>query len=151
MGWYQQASGDRRGRYRAATLAAAFLAGALPLNGCTGKGPAPVAGAEPLEISPATNGALQTYLRVIRHNPAAFAVSVDGNNSFMFYCPDRVCTNTFFSGEALERCEGLGGQECVVMYLGREPQVAFSLGADKNVAGLHGKREGVPRDYILPW
>lgn len=131
-------------------LAAALLAASL-LGGCANTQPQPVAGGAPLEISPATNGALQKYFSVIRHNPAAFAVSVDGNNSFMAYCPDRVCTENFFGMDALRRCESLSGGACTLLFVGREPRQAFSVAAERNISGRHGSRVGVPRDWMFPY
>lgn len=129
----------------------AMLLAGVVLAACAATQPAPMANAAPLEISPRTDVALQKYLQVIRHNPAAFAVSVDGNNSFMAYCPDRVCTQDFFGMEATRRCESLSGEKCVLLYLGRQPRQAYSVAADRNIGGLHGSRSGIPREWMFPY
>ena len=136
---------------RSLNLVAGLFVAATLLTACAATQPAPMANAAPLEISPRTDGAVQKYLQVIRHNPAAFAVSVDGNNSYMSYCPDRYCVENFFGMDALRRCESLSGEKCTLLYLGRELRQAYSVAADRNVGGMHGRREGIPRDWRFPY
>jgi hypothetical protein len=150
MNW----SGSLRGitqRHHKQILAAGFLLGSVLLGGCASTQSAPITSAAPLEISPATDGALQKYLGAVAHNPGAFAVSVDGNNSYMGYCPERVCTNNFFVEITLKRCQSLSGQKCVLLFSGRQPRQAYSVAADRNTSGLHGSREGVPREWFFPF
>jgi hypothetical protein len=142
--------GRQRGTERVRAHLGLLLAAAL-LTACAATQPAPMTNAAPLEISPATDGALRTYLQVIRHNPAAFAVSVDGNNSFMAYCPDRICMENFFGSEATRRCESLSGEKCVLLFIGRQPRQAYSVAADRNISGRHGSRTGIPRDWMFPY
>lgn len=111
--------------------------------------PAPVAGASPLEISQATEDALQEYLALISPNRrGAFAVSVDGKNSYAYYCPEISCQSNLFGGVATSQCEGLSGQECVLLYASREPKTAYSVGSDSGIAGKHGLRRGRPLDEL---
>jgi hypothetical protein len=127
----------------------AALAGIL-LSACAApRMPAPVAGTAPLEISQATNDALQEYLALIHPNRrGAFAVSLDGNNSYAYYCPEMSCQSNLFGGVSTSQCESLSGQECVLLYASREPRVAYSVAGDKGVAGRHGVRRGRPLDEL---
>lgn len=127
----------------------AALAGIL-LSACAQpRIPAPVAGASPLEISQATEDALQEYLALIAPNRrGAFAVSVDGNNSYAYYCPEISCQSNLFGGVATAQCEGLSGMECVLLYASREPKIAYSVAGDAGVAGKHSVRRGRPLDEL---
>lgn len=137
------------GRYDVKSFAGGFLLAAVMLGGCAATAAAPTVGAAPFEISQTTNDALQRYLQEIGpHNPGAFAVSADGQNSFMNYCPERVCASNLFGGIASARCESMSGQECLLLFVGREPRHAFSVSADKGVTGKHGKRQEMIHDMI---
>lgn len=140
-------SDNRKRRDNVKSFAGGFLLAAALLGGCAATTAAPTPGAAPFEISQTTNNNLQTYLKEIGlHNGGAFAVSVDGNNSFMNYCPERVCVSNLFGGIASSRCESISGQECFLLFVGREPRRAFSVAADKGVTGQHGRREEMPHD-----
>lgn len=144
---YPRLSDNRKRRYDVKSLAGGFLLVAALLGGCAATTAAPTPGDAPFEISQTTNDALQRYLKEIGlHNGGAFAVSVDGNNSFMNYCPERVCISNLFGGVASSRCESISGQECLVLFVGREPRRAFSVSASRGIAGKHGKREELPHD-----
>lgn len=150
MNWHGSSRGSTH-RCHKQILAAGFLLAAVLLTGCANTQPQPVTSTAPLDISPATDGALQKYLGAVAHNPGAFAVSVDGNNSYMGYCPERVCTNNFFVEITFKRCESLSSQKCVLLFSGRQQRQAYSVAADRNVSGLHGSREGVPREWFFPY
>jgi hypothetical protein len=140
-------SDHRKRRYDVKSFAGGFLLAAAMLGGCAATAATPTPGETPFEISQSTNNALQLYLTEIGlHNGGAFAVSVDGNSSFMNYCPERVCISNLFGGVASSRCESISGQECFLLFVGREPRRAFSVAADKGVTGQHGKREELPHD-----
>lgn len=149
MNAYQRLSGGRKRRHDVKSFAGGFLLAAALLGGCAATTAAPTAGEAPFEISQTTNDALQRYLKAIGlHNGGAFAVSVDGNSSFMNYCPERTCVSNLFGGIASSRCESISGQECILLFVGREPRRAFSVSANKGVTGQHGKREEMPHDMM---
>lgn len=126
------------------------LAAAVLVAACTSaRMPAPVPGETPLEISQATNEALQEYLALIYPNKrGAFAVSPDGLNSYTYYCPEISCQSNLFGGIATSQCESLSGQECVLLYASREPRIAYSVAATKGATGKHGVRRGRPLDEL---
>lgn len=142
------------GARKCAARAMRYLGGgviaALMVSACTtARMPAPVPGATPLEISQATNDALNKYLALIDPNRrGAFAVSLDGLNSYTYYCPEISCQSNLFGGIATSQCESLSGQECVLLYSSREPRVAYTVSTAKREIGRHGQRRGRPLDEL---
>lgn len=119
---------------------AAALLPAMILAGCTGA-PAPTDSGPPIAISPATQGELASYLQKVKvTRPGAFAVSVDGRNSFYTWCDDTVCMISTYSIPALRGCQSFGGKECIVLYVRNEPRRAFTRASDA-APGQHGSEE----------
>jgi hypothetical protein len=130
-------------------LTAAVMAGILMGACTTPRAAAPTPGATPFEISQSTNAALQEYFGLIgQHQRGAFAVSADGKNSYAYYCPDLVCYSNLFTGVATSQCESMTGQECIVLFLAREPRAAFTVAADKGIAGNHAVRRAKTLDEV---
>lgn len=146
MGKAQMGGGPRQIR----ALTAAVMAGTM-LVACAAPRPAaaPTPGAAPFEISQATNAALLKYFDLIgQQQRGAFAVSADGNNSYAYYCPDLVCYSNLFTGVATSQCESGTGQECIVLFLAREPRAAFSVAGDKGIPGKHAVRRAKTLDEV---
>jgi hypothetical protein len=142
--------GTRGSLARALRIVGGGVVAALMVSACsTARMPAPVPGATPLEISQATNDALGRYLALIDPNRrGAFAVSLDGLNSYTYYCPEISCQSNLFAGIATSQCESLSGQECVLLYSSREPRVAYTVSTTKREIGRHGLRRGRPLDEL---
>ncbi len=122
---------------------------ALVITACAQNHAAPAAGQDPLVISQATNGALQTYLNLIYPNKrGAFAVSADGANSYTYYCPEISCTPSLFGNLAVRQCESLSGQPCYLFYTAQEPRLAYAVATTKGVTGRHALNRGVPTEEL---
>jgi hypothetical protein len=129
-------------------IAAAALAFALA--GCATVAQAPATGT-PIAISPATQGALTTYLRTVKvTRPGAFAVSPDGRNSFYTFCDDTVCAVSNYSIPALRGCQSLAGTPCIVLYVRHEPRLTFTRAENAAPGGQHGSEEQRQIDFDSP-
>jgi hypothetical protein len=128
---------------RAPTLfAGAFL---LALSSCASEPNTLPSG--PIAISPQTEGELSAYLRKVKvTRPGAFAVSLDGLNSFYTWCDDTICGTTSYTAPALRGCQGLAGQSCVILYVRHEPRLTYSSGNSAG-EGRHGSEEQRRIDY----
>ncbi|TDQ82337.1 hypothetical protein A8950_2160 [Dongia mobilis] len=125
----------------------AFLAATLA--GCAAPQAATTPGAAPLVISQSTAEALQEYLgKLDPMRRGAFAVSVDGRNSYGVYCPEISCQINVFGGTALSQCRSLSGQECRLLYVAMEPRIAFTVATAKGPAGKHGLKRARPLDEL---
>ncbi|MDY0871943.1 hypothetical protein [Dongia rigui] len=134
-------------RRTATTTALALTVAAV--TACAQTRPAPAAGQDPLVISQSTNTALQKYLGLIYPNQrGAFAVSMDGANSYTFYCPDIACTPSLFGSIAVRQCESLSGQPCYLFYVAQDPRMAYTIATTKGVIGRHGIKRGVPTNEL---
>lgn len=108
----------------------------------------PAPGQEPLVISQSTNAALQQYLAKVGTYGGAFAVSLDGENSYYVYCPDVTCTPSLYGGIAQTQCYSLSGQECYLFYVRNQPRIAYTVAPQKSSGGHHGSRRAQPLDEL---
>jgi len=134
---------------RRRVLFASALAASI-LGACAAPQAATLAGGQsPMEISRATNTALLKYFDLIEHTRrGAFAVSLDGKNSYSYYCPEITCQSNFFTDVALTQCRSLSGQDCIVLYVARDPRLAYSVNTAEGLDGRHGLRRGKPLSEI---
>lgn len=141
---FGEAAGIRRHGRRRIVFATAFT-GAI-LAACAAPQAATSGiGKSPLEISQSTNRALAKYFDLVNHTRrGAFAVSLDGTNSYAYYCPEISCTSNLFAGVATHQCQSLSGQECVVLFNARNPSLAYSVSTKPGASGRHGMRRGIP-------
>ena len=110
------------------------------VSGCAGPNAAPPPEG-PIGITRQTDAALATYLRKIRvTRPGAFAVSPDGRNSFYTWCDDTICAVSNYSIPALRGCQSLSGTPCVILYVRREPRLAFTQ-TGGSAPGRHGSQQ----------
>jgi hypothetical protein len=101
----------------------------------------------PIAISPQTESELSAYLRKVKvTRPGAFAVSLDGLNSFYTWCDDTICGTTSYTAPALRGCQGLAGQSCIILYVRHEPRLTYSRGNSAG-EGRHGSEEQRRIDY----
>lgn len=129
---------------RASTIAAGLFI--LALSGCATPSAAPPP-TGPIAISPQTESALSVYLRKVKvTRPGAFAVSPDGLNSFYTWCDDTACATASYSAPALRGCQSLTGTPCVILYVRREPRLAYSRSGSAG-EGRHGSEEQRRIDY----
>lgn len=132
------------------TATTAVIAGTVAaVTACAPTRPAPAAGQSPLVISQSTNNALQKYLGLIYPNQrGAFAVSMDGANSYTFYCPEIACTPSLFGSIAVRQCESLSGQPCYLFFVAQDPRMAYTVASSKGVIGRHGIKRGTPTEEL---
>lgn len=125
----------------------AFMAASLAA--CAAPQAATTPGAAPLEISQSTDEALKQYLgKLDPMRRGAFAVSVDGRNSYGIYCPEIGCQINVFGSLAVSQCESLSGQECLLFYVAMKPRVAYTVSTAKVPAGKHGLKRERPLDEL---
>ena len=130
-------------------IAAAFLAFALaaPVAGCATTAQTPPSDT-PIAVSPATEGAITSYLRTVRvTRPGAFAVSPDGRNSYFTYCDDTVCAVSNYSIPALRGCQSLAGTPCAILYVRHEQRRPFTRNEDAAPGGQHKSEEQRELDF----
>lgn len=100
-------------------------------------------------ISPATQGEIAEYLKLVRNTrPGAFAVSPDGLNSFYTWCEDLSCNVTNYSAIALRGCRSLSGADCLILYFRNDQRRPFNADVSINAAGRHGFQKQYRVDFM---
>ncbi|MEZ5831274.1 MAG: hypothetical protein R3D05_23085 [Dongiaceae bacterium] len=121
---------------------------ALALAAGTGAAQAQSGASTPIIVSPATQGQIEQYLRIVKvTRPGAFAVSPDGLTSFYTYCNDVSCAVSNYSQPALRGCQRLAGTDCVILYVRNEQRRPYTRSESAGTGGQHGSEQQREFDF----